>query len=455
MNFYFLNSVPQRYAQAFQEHYVRQNFKNGRLIAAVLFGISGSLLLSNLLVPYDEIISHAGAFRAINLCLCFASAVYWFFCPYFRKRCGKRCHLFQAVCLAYCFVFVSCCMAISFVPQQNPKNTMTFFLMGLICVALIWNFSAWQNLLLGLLIELAFIVGIYKLDLPLEQTIMNHFASVFILLCYFILARMIYSYRANHFMQLKEIEAKTRQIQEASNAKSNILSVVAHDLRSPFASIEMMIRMIRQKKFSPEKEEQSFDMILSSCRASRELINDLLEMARYEAEETLVTRKTDLAAFMQELQADWENQLQGSRELNLVSAGEPVFVNLNRDKFYRVMNNLISNAVKFTPEHGIITLGLLEEDQRVLLSISDNGIGIPGELQPHLFETFSKARRNGLNGEQSTGLGLSICRKLVELHGGTIEVESEAQKGTTFYITLPVQTQPVHTTSQARKNSAA
>jgi two-component system sensor histidine kinase VicK len=115
---------------------------------------------------------------------------------------------------------------------------------------------------------------------------------------------------------------------------------------------------------------------------------------------------------------------------------QAVHANLHADIFGRVVDNLVSNALKFTPAGGCVTVGLRERPNGVLLSMRDTGIGIPAALQAALFEKFSLAARAGVAGEPSTGLGLFITKQIVQLHRGKLWVESEEGVGTCFYVEL-------------------
>ncbi len=119
------------------------------------------------------------------------------------------------------------------------------------------------------------------------------------------------------------------------------------------------------------------------------------------------------------------------------SPAAQVFVRVDQTKFMQALVNLVANANKFTHTNGHIRVAVQENAGSITLSVSDDGIGIPKDLQPVLFERFTKARRPGLKGEETVGLGLSIVRRIVELHGGKIHVESQENKGTTFFIELP------------------
>ena len=126
-----------------------------------------------------------------------------------------------------------------------------------------------------------------------------------------------------------------------------------------------------------------------------------------------------------------------NKNFTLKSSDEKIYMMVDDIKFRQVLNNLISNALKFTPDGGNITVGIEDQEDTVLFTVVDNGIGIPDKYKDTLFEKFTKARRRGLKGEPSTGLGMSIIKTIVDWHGGKIWFESEENHGTSFYIELP------------------
>jgi two-component system sensor histidine kinase VicK len=149
-------------------------------------------------------------------------------------------------------------------------------------------------------------------------------------------------------------------------------------------------------------------------------------------------RPVELAATLRQLLADWQarDEAAGHRfELHCTS--EEVHAELDPVKLRQVLDQLLSNAVKFTPQGGRVAVALAQQPGHVLLSVADEGVGIPERLHPVLFDRFTKARRPGLRGEKSTGLGMFITRALVERHGGRIWFESREGAGTTFYVQLP------------------
>jgi two-component system sensor histidine kinase VicK len=116
-----------------------------------------------------------------------------------------------------------------------------------------------------------------------------------------------------------------------------------------------------------------------------------------------------------------------------------IYADVDSAEFLAILNNLVSNAIKFTPDKGHNNVHLEEKDKEeiVLITIIDNGIGIPAQYHLTLFDKFTKARRQGLKGEETVGLGLSIVKHLVNLHQGKIYFENEENKGTTFYVKIP------------------
>ncbi|RDC63635.1 Histidine kinase [Adhaeribacter pallidiroseus] len=122
----------------------------------------------------------------------------------------------------------------------------------------------------------------------------------------------------------------------------------------------------------------------------------------------------------------------------LKTSGHPIYLYLDEMKFMQAINNLISNAIKFTNDNGQITVSIEEQAGFVIIQVADNGIGIPERFQKCLFDKFTKARRRGIRGEKTTGLGMSIIKLIVELHHGTIWFESEENKGSTFFVQVPM-----------------
>ncbi|GHU40296.1 hypothetical protein FACS1894111_00700 [Clostridia bacterium] len=233
-----------------------------------------------------------------------------------------------------------------------------------------------------------------------------------------------------------------------SQAKSVFLSHISHEIRTPLNAIMGMTQIaqltgqIEKKNFCLEKIEESSTLLLS-------IINDLLDMSKLDSD--LLTLKPNVVSLqimikkvvnMLGLSADAKS-LDLERDFD---SALPEFICVDEKRLSQVFMNLLSNAVKFTPEHGTVGLSVKKvadtKDHKLILRcmVSDNGIGISKEAQKHLFQSFKQVDNSISRKFQGAGLGLVISKRIVELMGGTIWVESEEGKGSKFYFEIIVET---------------
>ncbi|MBW6499133.1 MAG: PAS domain-containing sensor histidine kinase [Bacteroidales bacterium] len=222
-----------------------------------------------------------------------------------------------------------------------------------------------------------------------------------------------------------------------NQSKDRIMATVAHDLRNPISGILGLCNMLEQK--NPASENLFYiDLIRRSSQTALGIMEELLEVSEMETENYQLTKQkvclNDL--IMEVLEHFKTDALEKQIDLSADIPEKRLFADLNLKKFSRVLENLISNALKFTGEKGKVRLSLEEKAENVLIMVKDTGIGIPKELQHFLFEKFSRAKRFGLKGEKTHGLGMYITKQIVEMHGGTISFQSKEHKGTSFFIQL-------------------
>jgi signal transduction histidine kinase len=169
------------------------------------------------------------------------------------------------------------------------------------------------------------------------------------------------------------------------------------------------------------------------------LVNDLLDVAKIESGKLqLDVEPSDLSRLV-ERNVMLNRPLARKKDITLrVSAEEVPTMTLDPAKIAQVLNNLISNAVKYSPSNTTVDVGLRREDGHAILSVEDQGQGIPEDEQDALFQPFATTSVRATAGEKSTGLGLVITKRIIEGHGGEIEVMSEAGEGSTFIVTLPI-----------------
>ena len=227
------------------------------------------------------------------------------------------------------------------------------------------------------------------------------------------------------------------ELQVSSNEKDRILHSVAHDLRNPLGGISSLADLILEEVTEDELREQ-IGLIKETSVNALDLINEILEVTNITPARTnlepvdmnaLVANCVSLLRF----KATEKNQ-----ELNLLLPEQKVMLRTNREKIWRVISNLIINAIKFSPDGAPVTVALTAADDHIQISVEDNGVGVPEKYRDQIFNMFTSARRPGTAGEKSFGLGLSICKQIIEQFHGKIWFESRQQGGTIFYISLPV-----------------
>lgn len=225
---------------------------------------------------------------------------------------------------------------------------------------------------------------------------------------------------------------------EVDRIKDEFLSTAAHELRTPLTSIRGFSEILLTRTLDEERQKRYLATINEQSTNLGQIIDDLLDVSRIEAGRKLEIKPTrvDMGALIAESVLPFIENSPGHRfDLQQTMQAPPVRGDAFR--LAQVMRNLISNAVKYSPDGGLIAFGSREVDDMLEISVRDAGIGMTAEQQKHLFERFYRAS-NGNTAIGGTGLGLTICKLIVEQHGGAINAESEFGTGSTFYLTLPL-----------------
>ena len=241
----------------------------------------------------------------------------------------------------------------------------------------------------------------------------------------------------------REIADKSRQLEAASRHKSEFLANMSHELRTPLNAILGFSEVLAERMFGEvnAKQAEYLEDILSSGRHLLSLINDILDLSKVEAGRL----ELELGRF--HLPTALDNALTLVREratrhgISLTQTVDPGVADIVADerKVKQILLNLLSNAVKFTPEGGRVGLTATAAESVVTIAVSDTGIGIAPEDQAAIFEEFRQVGRDDTRTQEGTGLGLTLAKKFVELHGGRIWLQSQVGQGSTFSFTLPVR----------------
>ena len=245
----------------------------------------------------------------------------------------------------------------------------------------------------------------------------------------------------------KSVVEKQRDELEASNkVKDRLFSIISHDLRTPFTSVNGYLTLIKYGALSPEEVVSVAGDVKISVDHHLETLNNVLEWSRTQMKGLKPIPENIKLHKIAKDQQKFFKALAESKEIQVINeVNEKIEVFADPNQIDVVLRNLVGNALKFTPNQGKITVSSKIQDDAVLVSVTDTGIGMSKENLNKLFKKDEHFTTQGTNNEAGTGLGLLLCRDFVEANGGTIRVESEEGKGTSFIFNLPLaeETQPV------------
>lgn len=231
------------------------------------------------------------------------------------------------------------------------------------------------------------------------------------------------------------------ELKRLDQLKTDFVNTVSHELRTPMTTIFATVKLVDAGLHGPitPDQKEALDLALVNLDRLNRLINELLDISKIEAGKMeLHRRAVNVADLVQELARTFEPVArQRKLELRTRTRSGPLEAYLDRDKISQVFTNLIQNAMKFTAQ-GHVEIGVEAEDHHLRCTVADSGPGIAEVDLPKVFSKFQQFRQKAATGERGTGLGLSLCRGLVELHEGRIWVESRPGEGSRFIFTLPV-----------------
>jgi signal transduction histidine kinase len=240
----------------------------------------------------------------------------------------------------------------------------------------------------------------------------------------------------------REVARKNIELEHLNHEKNRFLSIAAHDIRNPLQVILMQSEFLLDNSIDFLPPEQR-DFLQDICNASQfvvNLVDDLLDVAKIEAQQlTLNLEATDLPALLTHNLAQ-HRLLAGSKQVRIEEHLSPLpTAMVDPARIEQLLNNLISNAVKFSEPDSRVKVGLEPIDHSFQLTVSDQGPGLSPEIQNNIFKPFPRGRQRGTANESSNGLGLMIVKHIVDSHHGQIAFDTIAGQGTTFYISIPLQ----------------
>lgn len=244
-----------------------------------------------------------------------------------------------------------------------------------------------------------------------------------------------------------ELDTQAEQLREATELKSRFLAYMSHEFRTPINSIRSITRLLLDRVDGPltEEQEKQVNFVQQNATEFAEMVDDLLDLAKVEAGRVEISPAWfEMVDLFSALRGMFKPVLTNPA-VNLVFEEPEDVPKLYTDdrKLSQILRNYISNALKFTPRGEVRVSAKIEGEDRITFSVSDTGIGISPEFHHTLFEDFAQVRSPLQKRLRGTGLGLSLSKKLAELLGGNVSVESEPGKGSVFSVTIPVQLEGV------------
>ncbi len=288
------------------------------------------------------------------------------------------------------------------------------------------------------------IVGVIVLTKNIQAVPIMHYRLLSIAITFFVFWLVVI-----FFLALRRREAMLDLVEQAhadlltvDKMKSDFISIVSHELRTPLTSIRNAASILLKggpaKRPIDSGEKELLDIVVANVDRQSKMVNDLLDISKIE--ENLIPINfeiTDIVALMQEAVKSLQPQAEGKKIKMFFSSGiKKKLVSIDPEHTRRIADNLIVNAIKFTPKGGKITVSVEDADTEAKITVSDTGIGISAADQEKLFSKFFSSSDAKAKEQKGWGLGLAIAKSLVEAQGGNIGVDSEPEKGSVFYFTV-------------------
>lgn len=262
------------------------------------------------------------------------------------------------------------------------------------------------------------------------------------IICAILLSSGLSYIKKSYQLQNEKLAINTELLYKMNSEKDKLFSIISHDLKSPLNAVKQYLEFLATGELKNEERAFIEKELLQATASTQSLLENLLEWSKNQIDGIkLVLESSDLVEAI-DTTIQQAEILCKRKGINFsLEIPEQVVCLLNKHMIQLIVRNLLNNAVKFTPSGGNIILGIHQENQHVILSVKDNGVGISQEKKPEIFSLNIKSTF-GTNREKGTGLGLILCKEYVEKLNGEITFESELNKGTTFYVKLLKQKKP-------------
>lgn len=239
-----------------------------------------------------------------------------------------------------------------------------------------------------------------------------------------------------------EVEKQKDDLQELNGLKDKMLSIISHDVRGPLGQLKSVLSLVTDGHISKEKSDYLLKEIHKNVQETENLLDTLVTWASIQLQERDVPIKQDLIALkpiVEEESKLFSSQMQQKNLVFSCTIPPQLQVTSDANILALVIRNLLSNAIKFSRLEGLIEVSAIEQDQYIVLSVKDTGVGITPERLKEILELGKNSSTRGTNNEKGSGLGLRLCKEFIEKSGGKLHIESEVGKGSAFFVSIPIR----------------
>ncbi len=374
-----------------------------------------------------------------HLSLLILSTFFGIFLYFFFYRGGKN-NLPSRICTHVMLILLLVLGTVLAAFDQYVTPAITPFLNTTILVSLLFQIRPALSIIYFTASYLIFYVAISQTQLNQDILISNQVNGISITVIGLSLSMILWRSKLTRILQREQITKQNKALFETNAEKDKFFSIIAHDLKSPFNAIlgfsDILIDQVREKDY--DGIDEYAQIIKQSSKSAMDLLMNLMEWSRaHTGRMEFKPRYIELNELVDESEHLFVGALRQKRIGITLNIPENTIVYADKNMIRTILRNLISNAIKFTHPDGHIVIAVMKNQHEDLISVSDNGVGISKESIDRLFRIDQNNSTTGTQKETGTGLGLILCKELIERHGGRIWCESELRKGSIFYFSLP------------------
>ena len=445
------NTISEEYKEEFNNKRILRNMKRGKILSVVLLVMNIFLILVDIFLFSDlwsELEGYKNLFHLHIYFLLIQSLYFLLF--YFRSLIKSKDRKLKFSRFINYFLYISVitwCVLLS-LNAQLIHQQISAYIICIFCIASIMTLKPWESLLLFGTSFILFFIGLFlikNISIQLSGSFIN---LLFVLVLSLSVATLNYYSKLDNFKNQKLIIKKNKELKKHDRLKTVFLGNVSHELKTPLNLIYSAEQMLSYKyqqsidnnsKGNKSKEQKYIDIIKQNCYRLMRLIDNLLDITKMDTGEYNINlSNNDIVTIIKSIVDSVTEYIESNNlTINIKSKLEEKVIACDPDAVERIVLNLVSNAIKHTPEGGKVEVEIFKEQNMIGFSVSDTGEGVPRELQKTIFSRFKQAGDFFTREREGSGIGLSLVKYLVDMHKGSIFLESKPGKGSKFTIKLP------------------